>query len=162
MIIILPVGRVFIESTGRDGMTSQQKEAVLQLRNKGLGYTEIARQLGLSVNTLKSFGRRNDAPRLDRALSDEGERVDGCKQCGSALIQTPKHRRKLFCSDRCRYAWWTQNRLLSRSSTPRVCPNCEKHYVARKSQKHCSHSCYIAARFGGQQYENTPHGAHAI
>ena len=137
-------------------MTNQQKEAVLQLRSKGLGYTEIARQLGLSVNTLKSFGRRYGVPSLYRVSGIEaGEQqpnLNGCKQCSAALIQTPHRRKKSFCSDRCRYAWWMHNRALSQSATPNKCPSCGKLFVARNSQRYCSHTCYVTARFGGQQH----------
>ena len=40
-------------------MTNGEKMMITQQRRQGLGYTEIARKLGLSVNTVKSYCRRN-------------------------------------------------------------------------------------------------------
>ena len=40
-------------------MNSEQKDQITKLRNNGAGYTEIANAMGLPVNTVKSFCRRN-------------------------------------------------------------------------------------------------------
>ena len=135
-------------------MTRSQKEAVMRMRSNGLGYTEIARLLGLSVNTLKSFGRRYDVPSPDILPRKDSHSISDCKQCGAALTQTPKHRQKSFCSDRCRYAWWEQNRALAKNAKPTLCLSCGKPFFSRKPRKYCNHNCYVAARFGGQYYEH--------
>ena len=41
-------------------MTQEQKTRITQLRQQNTGYASIARELGLSVNTVKAFCRRND------------------------------------------------------------------------------------------------------
>ena len=40
-------------------MTSEQKRFIDQYRLQGMGSTEIAKKLNLSVNTVKSYCRRN-------------------------------------------------------------------------------------------------------
>ena len=40
-------------------MTSEQKRLIDQYRRQGMGSTEIAEKLNLSVNTVKSYCRRN-------------------------------------------------------------------------------------------------------
>ena len=39
-------------------MTNGEKMLITQQRRQGLGYTEIARKLGMSVNTVKSYCQR--------------------------------------------------------------------------------------------------------
>lgn len=41
-------------------MTQEQKTRIVQLRQKNNSYASIARELGLSVITVKAFCRRND------------------------------------------------------------------------------------------------------
>ena len=40
-------------------MNAEQKERIARLRDNGAGYTEIANAMGLPVNTVKTFCRRN-------------------------------------------------------------------------------------------------------
>ena len=68
-------------------MTQGQKEQIDTLREQGNGYKRIAGILGVSVNTIASYCRRKTAV---------------CPCCGAALVMTPKHRKKKFCSDACR------------------------------------------------------------
>ena len=41
-------------------MTDNQKSQIIKLRAAGNGYGKIAQTLGISLNTVKSFCRRND------------------------------------------------------------------------------------------------------
>lgn len=41
-------------------MTEEQKSQIKAFRNNGLGYKLIAKELGISVNSVKSFCRRNE------------------------------------------------------------------------------------------------------
>lgn len=41
-------------------MTDYQKTQIMKLRAEGLGYGRIAQQLGISLNTVKSYCRRNN------------------------------------------------------------------------------------------------------
>lgn len=40
-------------------MTLEQKQAIAALRLQGIGYDSVAGRLGISVNTVKSYCRRN-------------------------------------------------------------------------------------------------------
>ena len=45
-------------------MTNEQKIQIAEMRKLGLGYIKIARNLGISENTVKSFCRRNNLASL--------------------------------------------------------------------------------------------------
>lgn len=87
-------------------ITNYQKHSILQMRRGGMTYVEIGEALDLSSNTVKSVCRRNTLK----------EQQDGhlpgtvCKNCGEPLKQTPGARRKVFCSNHCRYEWWNRTR----------------------------------------------------
>ena len=76
---------------------SQQakKEQVIKLRDKGLSFGEIAKELGISRSTVSSICQRK-----------KEKQQQGCKNCGVLLKQTSGHRQRIFCSDRCRKAYW--------------------------------------------------------
>ena len=128
-------------------MTEFEKHKINELRLNGYGYKKIARELGLSVNTVKSY--------LTRTKADEPveETVDICPNCGNKLIYIPGHKKKKFCSDKCRMSWWNShldkvNRLANRIV---VCAQCRREFTAygKRERKYCSRKCYFKARFGG-------------
>ena len=80
-------------------MIDKQKRAIEDMKRAGLGYAEIALKLGLSVNTVKSFGRRCVQAVEQEALPD-GTRC--CAGCGALYEQPPHRKPKRFCSDACR------------------------------------------------------------
>lgn len=127
-------------------MTNGEKVQIVQMRKRGLGYTEIARSLGMSVNTVKSYCRRSGVKPLEKMTAQSG---DVCRQCGSVLKHTPGRKRKQFCSDACRLRWWHGHRELGRNARTIVCASCGKAFVTDRVQKYCSHACYIQTRFGG-------------
>ena len=49
-------------------MTQIQRERILELQDAGLGYKKIAAELGISVNTVKSFCRRQRLKDVRRFL----------------------------------------------------------------------------------------------
>ena len=133
-------------------MTEQDKALLTGYRQQGKGCTEIARLLGVSVNTVKSYCRRNGIsaevkPKLDMPLVRKGK----CKQCGAEIKQTEHRREKQFCSDRCRMRWWHAHRSDSRSAVEHICPECRRTFVTDRIQKYCSHECYILSRFGRKE-----------
>lgn len=75
-------------------MPIQTRRTIEQMRMSGLGPTQIARQLGLSVNTVKSHIQRHMRPE------------DRCPVCGKPVMHFPSHRKKKYCSDRCRSQFW--------------------------------------------------------
>lgn len=136
-------------------MTNEQKIKIKQLRLEGMGYTTVAKTLGLSKETVKSFCRRNGlAGRADVAAQQtEVERTEGkvCRNCGKELFQTPGMKTRKFCSKQCRETWWRNNpdKLHKKAIYKYVCVYCGKDFetYGNSARKYCSHDCYIADRF---------------
>lgn len=129
-------------------MKDKQKQQIIALRRDGAGYGSIANQLGLSINTVKSFCRRHSlaAPPTDSL----------CEQCGRPIAQNPGRKRKRFCCDACRNKWWNSHLdLVKRKAVYTfTCPACGKVFAVygNSHRKFCSHACYIAYRFGGVRH----------
>lgn len=85
-----------IESEGSSMMSKNDRKELERMRMDGYGPTRIATELGLSVNTVKSYIRRH--PSLRNAVF--------CLQCGRAVKQTPGRKQKKFCSNTCRSQYW--------------------------------------------------------
>lgn len=140
-------------------MTDIQKTQIAKLRTAGQGYGSIARTLGLSQNTVKSFCRRNNIHEsgIEPSVAFMGETAC-CENCGREIRQMAKRKRKRFCCDKCRNEWW--NKHLDQVKRKAVyefkCPHCGRAFqiYGDKRRKYCSHECYIAARFkGGDRHE---------
>ncbi len=119
-------------------MTDKEKEAVVKLRASGLGYGKIAERMSLSISTVKSYCIRNNLV--------AGEDQHKCLECGKPIDQPAGCKGKKFCSDACRIRWWNHHTRLMKANA--VCAHCGKSFHGRRSQKYCSHACYIAERFG--------------
>ncbi len=134
-------------------MTGEQKRNIQDMRRQGMSYARIAGVLGLSVNTVKSFCRRNKLSVCNASKDAENKEDKAiCKQCGKLLEQTLKKKPKTFCSDRCRYAWWSKHRdRMNRKAIYRLtCAHCGRAFdsYGNKNRKYCCHTCYIKVRFG--------------
>jgi endogenous inhibitor of DNA gyrase (YacG/DUF329 family) len=127
-------------------MNKMQKGQIETMRTGGESYTAIASALGISVNTVKSFCRRNGLGAA--AHADNGR----CPQCGAMLTHTEGAKKRRFCSDRCRMAWWNTHPEAMRHGDARmaVCAHCGREFTAHGSRKrkYCSQECYRAARAG--------------
>lgn len=127
-------------------MTNKDKSLISELRTKGLGYKAIAKQLNLPVSSISSY--------LQRKKENESLNSCKCKNCGLKLKQTPGHRQKVFCSDKCRMNWWTNHPEMKTSKivTECKCAMCNKTFIVnrRKVKKFCSWNCYTKFRSGGE------------
>lgn len=124
-------------------MNQNQKLQIDALRENGYGYKRIADKLDISVNTVSSYCRRK--------AKNESEK---CPQCGKKLLHTPKHKKKRFCCDHCRMAWWNSHPYaVKRKPTWQTCKQCgmvfDAHY--NRSRKFCSRDCYADFRRKGGQ-----------
>ena len=133
-------------------MNNIQKERIAVLRSRGESYARIADALDISVNTVQSYCRRNGlgAGYVPDKPADESNGV--CANCGKPLTQRQGSKKKRFCSDKCRSAWWAshpeqQSRAATYSFT---CVHCGKPFTAYgdSKRKYCCHACYVAERFG--------------
>ena len=121
-------------------LTNEQKEKIDVMRQDGYGYVKIAKALGISENTVKSYCRRQKAV-------DATEEIDFCAQCGKPIDKSKRSGRR-FCSDTCRIRWWNKHPKLKMPYTAQ-CACCGKEIKMRRKneRKYCSHRCYITARY---------------
>jgi endogenous inhibitor of DNA gyrase (YacG/DUF329 family) len=143
-------------------MNQYQKEQVLALRTSGETCAHIADNLGLSVNTVKSFCRRNNIQgksETKNSIAASTDKVDACPQCGNKIIPVSGRKPKKFCSDECRVLWWNSHsgEVKRKALYMFKCASCGKDFTAygNAKRRYCSHSCYCTDRFGRKerQYE---------
>ena len=129
-------------------MTTIEKENISKFRHAGFGYTAIANELNISINTIKSFCKTNNLGGVKAKKKNPIKEISFCLNCGQELVITPGKKKKKFCSDKCRYQWWTKNRD-KKSSFEIRCKTCNKTFNTYKNsnRKYCFHECYIADRF---------------
>jgi endogenous inhibitor of DNA gyrase (YacG/DUF329 family) len=141
-------------------MTEEKKLHIKKLRADGYGYNRVALALGISVNTVKSFCRRNQLAgnvAVEKSKVTAGEGIHICKCCGIPVVQNPGKKEKKFCSDKCRMKWWNNNldKVKRKAMYEYICPHCGKAFVVygNSHRKYCSHECYVLDRFGGDRDE---------
>ena len=136
-------------------MTVEEKARIAELRGAGVGYLKISQTLGVNLNTVKTFCRRNHlaGKPIETPARDYGVQQKTCQYCGRAVTQYPGRKEKKFCSDACRSKWWNAHLGESRRKAmyEYICPHCGRRFSAygNRNRKYCSHGCYIAERFGG-------------
>lgn len=122
-------------------MNALQKEQIHKMRLQFIGYADIAKELGLSANTVKSYCFRHDLH--TEALFNNADR---CKNCGKVITNKSKTRPRKFCCDACKRIWWNAHRY-ERSNeniiecTCVACGKTFKDYVKAR-RKFCSVDCY--------------------
>ena len=139
-------------------MTPDEKSRLTALRQAGRSYAEIARELGISKNTVKIFCRRNGltVEAENVPVTETSEQSEGrlCPTCGKPVIQIQGRKEKKFCSDVCRTRWWNSHlELVKRKALYEyTCATCGTAFTAygNRHRKYCCHECYIADRFGGR------------
>lgn len=121
---------------------------IKDLRLKNMSYQEISAALNLSINTVKSYCRRNNLGGIRK--KEEGVKL--CPNCGEKVQSMAGRKEKRFCSDQCRQAWWNKNldRVRRKAFYAFTCSYCQEPFNAygNKKRKYCSHACYIKDRFG--------------
>ena len=117
-------------------MTFVEKIRINELMEDGKGYRTIAAELGLPVDTVKSWCRRHPLGEFSGGL---------CMQCGRPITSKPHHKKKKFCSEKCRILWWKAHPENREKSYILTCINCGITFKAtHKSRKFCSRKCYGA------------------
>lgn len=131
----------------RDQVNQEQKEHITVLRSKGISFGRIAKELGLSINTVKSFCRRNQSGGI--VVAQPVQEISDpilCRQCGKRLNQLPGHRPRKFCSEVCKRSWWAIHPEQSQKKAwhNADCNYCGKGflYYGNRTRKYCSLICY--------------------
>ena len=122
-------------------MTDYERSGIVALQSEGYGYKRIAKELNLSVNTVKTFCRRRTAAKSDGKVR--------CLYCKSVVEQTPHRKKKKYCSDSCRIAWWKEHpdMIQRKNSHAYICPECGISFVSKNPGRvYCSRECYANAR----------------
>lgn len=134
-------------------MTDEEKRKVVSLRREGCGYTAIAKSLGISRDTVRSFCRRNGLLGNMGKEQEEFSEQGYCRECGKTLLQSDGVKTRIFCSKECREKWWKEHpeKVRKRAVYSFVCACCGKTFTAygNSRRKYCSHACYIKDRFKG-------------
>lgn len=119
-------------------MTVIEKKTIKYLRVKGALYSEIASELGIHPETVRSFCRKEGLSNIA---------PDGNKNC----IECGEESDKIFCSEKCRSAWRRSTGRLSEKTYHHTCAGCgiEFDTVGNKNQSYCSLRCYHTHRKGG-------------
>ena len=136
-------------------MNENEKNKIIKLRAAGAGYVKIAREMGMSVNTVKSFCRRkniNAETASDFSVKYSGETTT-CVNCGRVIQQIAKQKPRKYCCDQCRNQYWARNldKVKRKAYYKLQCRHCGKEFqiYGDRNRKYCSHACYIADRFNG-------------
>jgi endogenous inhibitor of DNA gyrase (YacG/DUF329 family) len=124
-------------------MKDLQKSKIEYMRKSGSSYSIIADKLGLSINTVKSYCRRNG---LGTVVQADQQDENLCLKCGAPLVHTPRAKRRKFCSDECRMAWWNEHPEAVKHKNTRtvVCGYCGHQFTVfgKRERKYCSRACY--------------------
>ena len=93
-------------------MTDQQLEQIAALRKHNYPYSFIAREVSMSLNTVKSICRRRGfiAAGARKTKSEKGNPAL-CKNCRKPL-PAGSRTDTVFCSDYCRTVWHRNNRRI--------------------------------------------------
>lgn len=130
-------------------MTNEQKLRITACRKAGVGYKQIAKELDLSANTVKSYCRRNG---LSNEALEQRLPESACENCGKTIEQKKGKKHKRFCSDRCRNQWWNfhLDQVKRKANYEYICPTCKTKFTVygNAKRKYCSHVCYVKDRFG--------------
>ena len=126
-------------------MTEMERNRVVELQHQGYGYKKISTLTGLPLNTVKSFCTRHPV-----RYEDIAEQQGLCRNCLKQLEQTPHRRKRYFCSDACRMAWWNAHpeKVNRKAYYKLVCKNCGEEFESYGNNRRtfCSRLCYIQYR----------------
>lgn len=133
-------------------MKMQEVKKIRELRNKGLSYMKIAEGLNLSVDTIKSYCKRNG---LGKEFLSKRNKLS-CSFCAKPVEQNLGRKKKRFCSNVCRNKWWSQhpNLMQKKANYACECLYCHTSFISygNKKRKYCCHACYIKHHFRSANY----------
>ena len=132
-------------------ITDLHARQIREHRMKGSGYKAIALAVGLSRDVVRNYCRGHGLDGHAEVLAvDEQAHQDGaCPNCGKVVAQPRTGRKRKFCSDACRRAWWSAHPFAVQSGATQTCACCGKTFAAYGSQRrrYCTKACYIQNRF---------------
>lgn len=129
-------------------MSVEQKELIIALRDQGMHYNDIARIAKVSEAFARTVYSRANRSRKPIVNND-----DLCRCCGAKLIHLRGKKKKLFCSEKCRYDWHNQQK--KHKPYERICEYCGKEFVSigYPNKRFCSRECNTMARRDAKRHE---------
>ena len=122
-------------------MQIELKNRILELKKLGMGYKAIAKELSITPSAVRN---------VCTSKYNDPEKYGNCKNCGIKTRQTPGKKKRQFCSDKCRMAWWNvhKDEIKRKAFYNYKCPCCNKEFVAYGNSKriYCSINCFINSR----------------
>jgi len=79
---------------------------VLELRDKGYGYKRIATELSIKRDHVRHICKKKEKNPLGGI----------CKNCGKNFKSVRGKKKKVYCSDKCRYKWWNKQKKLKKDN----------------------------------------------
>lgn len=80
-------------------MNDDLRMKINELKEQGYGYKKIAKELSITASAVRyAFAKINEEDKL----------VSICKNCGISMKSVRGKKKKVFCSDTCRFKWWNQ------------------------------------------------------
>ncbi|WP_034438869.1 RNA polymerase subunit sigma-24 [Clostridium ihumii] len=133
-------------------MTGEQKEKVKQMRQQGIGYKQIANEIGLSRDSVRGYCRRHGLDGFGEELAMKRKMLLQeeflyvlCLQCGKEIKQNATGRKRKYCCMECKRIWDKTHH----KSYNLKCSYCGKEFksLGIKHLKYCCRDCYIKDRF---------------
>ena len=122
-------------------MTIVEKKRVYELREQGLGYKAIAKELSLTPSAVRC---------VCVAKEKDDMLAGSCKNCGLRITSIKGRKKRVFCSDKCRMLWWNNHKdqVNRKAFYTIVCKGCGKEFISygNKSRQFCSFECYANSR----------------
>ena len=120
-------------------MKEEHKKIIAELRKELIPYSVIAKQLGLTMNSVKAYSYRHGL-HTSAILG----KANLCLNCGKVL--KPRKTRPIkYCSNKCKVAYWREHRQNQSDKLVetrcKVCGRTIKDY-ASADRKYCSLECY--------------------
>lgn len=138
----LGIARNTISQKRGTTMTETERKKIVELQYQGYGYKKITTLTGLPLNTVKSFCARHPVK-----IETEPKPHVLCRNCRTLLKQIPHKRKRLFCSDACRMAWWNAHpeRVQRKAYYTLTCRHCGKQFESygNSHRQFCSRDCYL-------------------
>ncbi|NLI63961.1 MAG: RNA polymerase subunit sigma-24 [Bacteroidales bacterium] len=133
-------------------MNDEQRQRIKILRFQGLGYKQIAKETGLSRDSVRGYCKRNGLDGYGNELFEEYKKTIErefvnilCLNCGAELEQNKVGRKRKYCSKSCKNEWDNTHRKEYKF----ICEYCGREFksLGTSKRKYCDNDCYTRDRF---------------